>query len=253
MNLSKEKWESITLDAALEHNTKVLASGKHTYYNFCKSANEFLKSKISYLSDKLPPSTMLTIDSNLKDTYDNSIPRHNFRFMPIYVAWKCYTFLFQDEETKILEPNHEDFRCHASHYQRSPLLSGLAYDCKLLHKKSNQTLEMIFETIGSKDTSNEEYSDNWSLHTPMKEEYDTSSVYYLSATIMALELEEIEEQKAKKKKREAKAKLKQDRIDKKEREDKAKLIKIVEAARKKAAEDAEVARVEAERLALERL
>ena len=32
MNLSKVKWESITLDAVLEHNTKVLASReKHTY------------------------------------------------------------------------------------------------------------------------------------------------------------------------------------------------------------------------------
>ena len=56
--------------------------------------------------------------------------------------------------------------------------------------------------------------------------------------------------KRKRKKTRTQSKKKQDRIDEKERLDKAELIKKAEAARKKAAE---VARVEAERLALERL
>ena len=100
MNLSIVKWESITLDAVMEHNTKALASGKHTYYNFCKCADAFLKSEKYYLSDNLPTDTMLTLDRTLQDTYDNSIPRYNLRFIPIYTAWKCYTFLFQDVQKK---------------------------------------------------------------------------------------------------------------------------------------------------------
>ena len=109
------KWESITLDAALKHNAKVLASGKkHTYYNFCKCADAFLKSEKNYLSDNLPVGNMMTIERILQDTYDNSIPRYNFRFQPIYTAWKCYTFLFQDVQKKILKPNHEDFQCYAA-------------------------------------------------------------------------------------------------------------------------------------------
>ena len=84
---------------------------------------------------------MMTIDRPFQETYDNSIPRYNFRVIPIYIAWKCYTFLFHDVHTKILEPNHEDFQCHTSPYNKSALLLGLAYDCKLLHKKSNQSLE----------------------------------------------------------------------------------------------------------------
>ena len=88
MNLSKEKWGSITLDAALEHNKKVLASeNKHTYYNFCKSADAFLKSETKkYLSDNLPAGTMISLDRTFLDTYDNSIPRYNFRVIPIYTA-----------------------------------------------------------------------------------------------------------------------------------------------------------------------
>ena len=87
---------------------------------------------------------MMTIDRTLQDTYDNSIPRYNLRFKPIYTAWKCYTFLFQDVQKKTLKPNHEDFQCHRSHFNRSALLLGLAYDCKLLNYKSNQSLEQIF-------------------------------------------------------------------------------------------------------------
>ena len=134
MNLKREKWESITLDDVLKHDAKVLASwNKQTYYNFCECADVFLKSEKSYLSDNLPASKMMTIDKTFQETYDNSIPRYNFRVIPIYIAWKCYTFLFHDVETKILEPNHEDFQCHASPFNKSALLLGLAYDCKLLH------------------------------------------------------------------------------------------------------------------------
>ena len=144
---------------------------------------------------------MMTIDRTLQDTYDNSIPRYNLRFQPIYTAWKCYTFLFQDVQKKILKPNHEDFQCHKSPFNRSALLLGLAYDCKLLHYKSNQSLEQIFETIGSRDTPNKEYSDDWSLHTPLEEEYDTTSVHDLSNGIMELELKEIEKKRRQKEKR----------------------------------------------------
>ena len=87
----------------------------------------------------------------------------------------------------------------------------MAYDCKLLHSKSNQSLEQIFKTIGIRDTPNEEYLDDWSLHTPLEKEYNHKSVLHLSIAIMELELEEIEEKKAKKKK---------------EREDKKKKNKI---------------------------
>ena len=76
MNLSKVKWESITLDAALKHNAKVLASGnKHTYYNFCECADVILKSEKSYLSDNLPASKMMTINGPFQETNDYSIPR----------------------------------------------------------------------------------------------------------------------------------------------------------------------------------
>ena len=110
MNLTRDKWESISLDAVLEHKKKVLASKeKDTYYNLCKCADTFLKSEKNYLSDNLSAGTMLTLDRTLQDTYDNSIPRYNFRVIPIYTAWKRYTFLFQDVHTKIVEPNHEDF------------------------------------------------------------------------------------------------------------------------------------------------
>ena len=166
----------------------MLASeNKHTYYNFCKCADDFLKSKKKYLSDNLPAGTMISLDRTFLDTYDNSIPRYNFRVIPIYTAWKCYTFLFQDVHTKILEPNHEDFQCHASAFNRSALLLGLAYDCKLLHNKSNQSLEQIFKTFGSRNTPNEEYSDNWFLHTPMKEEYDATSVLDLYVNFLDIE------------------------------------------------------------------
>ena len=111
---------------------------------------------------------------------------------------------------KILKPNHEDFQCHKSPFNKSALLLGLAYDCKLLHNKSNQSLEQIFETIGSRNTPNEEYSDNWFLHTPMKEEYNTTSV--LDLYVNFLDIEAIE-----KKEREDKKKKEQDRIDKEER------------------------------------
>ena len=63
MILKRVKWKSITLDAVLKHNAKVLASGKkHTYYNFCKCADAFLKSEKNHLSDNLSAGTMMTID-----------------------------------------------------------------------------------------------------------------------------------------------------------------------------------------------
>ena len=96
MNLSKVKCKSITLDAVLKHNAKVLASGKYTYFQFLQICRRIFEIRKNYLSDKLPAGTMMTIDRNLQDTYDNSIPRCNFRFQPIYTAWNCYTFLFQD-------------------------------------------------------------------------------------------------------------------------------------------------------------
>ena len=109
MNLTRSKWESITLDKVLEHNKKVLASKeKHTYYNFCKCADDILKSEKNYLSDNLPANTIMTIDKTLQDTYDNSLPRCNIRFQPIYTAWKCYMFLFQDVKTTT-KHNHEVF------------------------------------------------------------------------------------------------------------------------------------------------
>ena len=89
---------------------------------------------------------MMTIDKTLQETYDNSIPIYNIRFQPIYIAWKCYTFLFQDVQ-KIMKPNHEVFQCHKCLFNKSGLLLELAYDCKILHYKSNQTLTQIFKTI----------------------------------------------------------------------------------------------------------
>ena len=87
MNLTRSKWESISLDAVLKHNAKVLASKeKHIYYNFCKCADDILKSETYYLSDNLPANTIMTIDKTLQDTYDNSVPRYNIRFQPIYTA-----------------------------------------------------------------------------------------------------------------------------------------------------------------------
>ena len=107
---------------------------KHTYYNFCKFADDFLKSEKNYLSDNLPENKIMTIDKTLLETYDNSIPRYNLRFQPIYTAWKCYAFLFQNVQTT-MKPDHEDFQCHASPFNKHGLLVGLAYDCKLLHYK----------------------------------------------------------------------------------------------------------------------
>ena len=72
----------------------------------------------------------MTIDKTLQDIYDNSIPRYNLRFIPIYTAWKCYTFLFQDVQTS-MKPKHEVFQCHKYTFNRNGLLLGLAYDCKL--------------------------------------------------------------------------------------------------------------------------
>ena len=60
---------------------------------------------------------------------------------------------------KTLKPNHEDFQCHRSPFNRSALLLGLAYDCKLLHSKSNQSSEQIFKIIGSRETSNDRWSE----------------------------------------------------------------------------------------------
>ena len=64
---------------------------------------------------------------------------------------------------KILKPNHEDFQCHRSPFNKSALLLGLSYDCKLLHSESNQSLTELFKTIGIRQTLNDEYSDDWSL------------------------------------------------------------------------------------------
>ena len=221
MNLTRSKWESISLDAVLEHNKKVLTSKeKHTYYIFCKCADNILKSEKNYLSDNLLANTIMIIDKTLLETYDSSVPRYNIRIQPIYTAWKWYMFLFQDIQTT-MKPDHQFFQCNKSPFNKSSLLVGLAYDCKLLHSKSNQPLEQIFKTIGSRETANDEYSDDWFLHTPSKSQYTSYSVLHLSVAI--LELRKIEKKSEEKKKE-------QDRIaqiakDKKERRCKLKLIK----------------------------
>ena len=61
-----------------------------------------------YLSDDLPANKIMSIDKTFLETYDNSVPRYNFRFQPIYTAWKCYTFLLRDIQ-RIMKPDHEDF------------------------------------------------------------------------------------------------------------------------------------------------
>ena len=144
-----------------------------------------------------------------------------FRFQPIYTAWKCYTFLFQDVQTTI-KPDHEVFQCHASPFNKSGLLVGLAYDCKLLHYEFNQSLPEIFKTIGSRETPNDEYSDDWFLHTPLKSQYTTTSVLQLSVAI--LELREIEKIEIKEKNKEEQDRIASNAKDEKERVDKAELI-----------------------------
>ena len=56
---------------------------KHTYYNFCKCADDFLKSETNYISDNLPANTIKTIDKTFQESYDNSIPKQNLRCIPI--------------------------------------------------------------------------------------------------------------------------------------------------------------------------
>ena len=92
-------------------------------------------------------------------------------------------------------------------------------------------MEQIFKTIGSRETPNKEYSDNWFLHTPLKEEYNTTSVLDLYVDFLDLEAIEKKESEDKKKKEQA-------RIDEIERLHKEELIKKAEADRVETAKNA---------------